>query len=91
MTARLIQGISLMALGLASLGAFAQLPPGDLSGLTNATPAGDWSIKLWRYLFGSFADNPFAPGGPNTLMGNIFVIFNTAVFVVGFAWAMYGC
>jgi conjugal transfer/type IV secretion protein DotA/TraY len=90
MTARLLQGITLMGLGLASLGAFAQVAPGDLSGLTNATPAGDWSIKLWRYLFGSFADNPFSPGGPTTLMGNIFVIFNTAIFVVGFAWAMYG-
>jgi conjugal transfer/type IV secretion protein DotA/TraY len=47
-------------------------------------------MKLWRYVFGDFADNPFSPGGPSTLLGNMFVIFNTAIFTVGFAWAMYG-
>jgi conjugal transfer/type IV secretion protein DotA/TraY len=89
-TSRLLQGFSLMVLSGLAFSAWAQPAPGDLASLTNATPAGDWSIKLWRYLFGSFADSPFSPGGPDTLMGNMFVVFNTAVFVVGFAWAMYG-
>lgn len=89
---RIATGLALMALSLASFAALAQSAPtpGDLAGLMSATPSGDWSMKLWKYLFGDFAENPFSPGGPSTLLGNIFVIFNTAIFTVGFAWALYG-
>jgi conjugal transfer/type IV secretion protein DotA/TraY len=82
-------GILLMVLAGVAGSAIAQTP-GELAGLMSATPEGDWSMKLWRYVLGDFADNPFSPGGPNTLLGSMLVIFNTAIFTVGFAWALYG-
>lgn len=89
---RSLSAVVLMALSALSFAAYGQsLPqPTDFTGILSSTPPGDWSMKLWRYVFGDFADNPFAPGGPTTLMGNLFLIFNTAVFTVGFVWAMYG-
>lgn len=89
---RLLTGLTMMALSFWSISAVAQSlqSPGDLTGLMSATPQGDWSMKLWRYVFGDFADSPFSPGTPGTLLGNLFVIFNTAIFTVGFSWAMYG-
>ncbi|MEJ8837551.1 DotA/TraY family protein [Ramlibacter sp. AN1133] len=89
---RILSGLALMALSLCSVAAFGQsIPsPSDFTGLMNATPSGDWSMKLWRYIFGGFADNPFSPGSPTTLLGSLFIVLNTALFTVGFAWAMYG-
>lgn len=62
----------------------------DINSLTAATPDSDWSMRMWRSLLGSFADNPFTLGSPTTLLGNMFLVFNACVFVVGFTWAMYG-
>lgn len=63
----------------------------DLSSLTSATPANDWSMRMWRSIFGDFATNPLTTlGGPTSLLGSVFLIFNTCVFTLGFAWAMYG-
>ena len=82
-------GVLFMALSLSCAAAMAQTPS-DLTGLMSATPQGDWSMKLWRYIFGDFADNPFGMGGANTLLGNMLVVFNTAIFTIGFTWALYG-
>lgn len=82
--------VVLAALASWSGAAFAQAIP-SMAGLTAATPADDWSMKLWTSLFGAFAQNPFSTlGGPTTLLGGVFVIFNTCIFVAGFTWALYG-
>lgn len=87
-------GVLLMAAALMMMGTgnlWAQAAPPDLNALTAATPDGDWSMKMWRSLFGDFAENPFSTlGGPTTLLGGVFVIFNGCIFVVGFFWALYG-
>lgn len=86
-------GLLLMAAALlmGMTNVWAQGSPPDLNALTAATPEGDWSIKMWRSLFGDFAQSPFSTlGSPSTLLGGIFVIFNGCIFVVGFFWALYG-
>lgn len=63
----------------------------SLASLLAATPTDDWSMKMWRSLFGAFADTPFGTlGAPTTLLGGIFVIFNACIFAAGFTWALYG-
>ena len=65
-------------------------PPG-VNQLMQATPPGDWSIKIFTWAFGEFATNPLTDlGGPTTLLGSIFLIFNTCVFILGGAWASWG-
>lgn len=89
---RVTQGVILMLLGALAIAgpALAQGIP-DLDGLRGATPEADWSMKLWRSLFGDFADDPFSQlGGPTSLLGSVFIIFNGCIFVVGFTWALYG-
>lgn len=69
---------------------FSQALP-SITDLIEATPDDDWSMKMWTSLFGDFAQNPFSTvGGPTTLLGGVFVIFNTCIFVAGFTWALYG-
>lgn len=86
--------MALFALGaLAAAPALAQTPGAipDVNSLTAATTSGDWSVKMWKSLLGDFAVNPFSTlGQPTTLLGSVFLVFNAAVFVVGFTWAMYG-
>jgi len=89
---RVTQGVILMLLGALAIAgpALAQGIP-DLDALRGATPEADWSMKLWRSLFGDFADDPFSQlGGPTSLLGSVFIIFNGCIFVVGFTWALYG-
>lgn len=70
--------------------AFAQTLP-TMESILQATKDDDWSMKMWTSLFGEFARNPFSTlGGPTTLLGGVFVIFNTCIFVAGFTWALYG-
>lgn len=93
----LIRGVALMM--LAALNVFFVLPRDavaqsvapDLGQIMGATGADDWSMSMWRMLLGSFADSPFgALGAPDSLLGAIFLIFNGAMFAVGFTWALYG-
>jgi conjugal transfer/type IV secretion protein DotA/TraY len=76
---------------LASGAALAQsTQPADLSSYLAATPAGDFSMKLWESVLGQFARNPFSQaGGPTTLLGKLFIIFNSAIFAVGSALVGY--
>lgn len=64
----------------------------DVDSILNATKNDtDWSIRLWRSLFGNFALDPFSMlGAPTTLLGSAFLIFNSGIFVVGFVWALFG-
>lgn len=67
--------------------------PPDFAELTKATDGipGDWSMRIWRYAFGDFAKNPLtAIGLPDTLLGAIFLVFNSCVFILGGIWATYG-
>lgn len=88
--------LAFLGLMLASGMAMAAAPVGDITydsimqAATTEIP-GDWSRKLWRYAFGDFAENPLTTlGGPSTLLGAIFLVFNSCVFVVGGMWATYG-
>lgn len=89
------QGVYLMVFALTMLAAgavFAQevQVPQSITELTSATPASDWSMRMWRSLFGEFADDPFSTlGAPTTLLGSVFIVFNGAIFVVGTIWATY--
>ncbi len=91
--------VCVLAMALAAFGVFAAMPAlaqpaggiPDINSLTAATTADDWSMKMWKSLLGDFAANPFSTlGQPTTLLGSVFLVFNAAVFVVGFTWAMYG-
>jgi conjugal transfer/type IV secretion protein DotA/TraY len=51
---------------------------------------GDKAGELLTNLFSDFAQNPFSQtGGPNTLLGNLFFIFNSGLFVIGTALLTY--
>ncbi len=93
----LLKGMAMMMLSALSVflvfprGAWAQSVAPDLNQIMGATGADDWSMSMWRLLLGSFADSPFgALGAPDSLLGAIFLIFNGAMFAVGFTWALYG-
>lgn len=81
--------VALLAL-LASGAAFGQSSDFDLARYFNATPATDWSMRLWESVLGVFARSPFSPGGATTLLGKMFIVLNAAIFAVGTAWLLYG-
>ena len=55
------------------------------------TPAGDESQKLFQNLLGNFYTSPLtAVGGSTSLIGAMFLVFNSCIFVVGMLWAGYG-
>ncbi len=81
--------VALLAL-LASGAAFGQSSDFDLARYFNATPATDWSMRLWESVLGVFARSPFSPGGATTLLGKMFIVLNGAIFAVGTAWLGYG-
>jgi conjugal transfer/type IV secretion protein DotA/TraY len=92
MLSQFTRGLSfgVLALFFAVSGVHAQGMP-DLASLTQSTTSTDWSIGMWRMLFGEFVDNPFSTlGGPTTLLGGIFIVLNGVVFVLGFSWALFG-
>lgn len=63
-----------------------------LAEITSATSIGtDMSYKVFVTLLGPIFDNPFSSlGGPTTLLGALFLVFNTFIFLVGMMWAAYG-
>jgi len=80
---------ALLAVLLVVGAAHAQVP--NLASLTGATTPDDWSMRLWTMLLGTFARDPFSTlGAPTTLLGSIFIVFNSCIFAVGVAWALYG-
>lgn len=52
--------------------------------------AGDHSRNILENLLADFAQNPFtAVGQPDTLLGNLFFLFNSGIFIVGTALLSY--
>lgn len=52
--------------------------------------AGDHSRSILENLLADFAKNPFtAVGQPDTLLGNLFFLFNSGIFIVGTALLSY--
>lgn len=81
--------LTLLASG-AALAQSAQPADFDLSIYFAATPANDFSMKLWESVLGQFARNPFSQtGGPTTLLSKLFIVFNAAIFAVGTALIGY--
>lgn len=72
--------------------AFAQVDiNGTMAQYQGATGASDMSTMAFTSLLGTFFSNPFAAlGSAGTLLGSMFLIFNTFVLVVGTIWATYG-
>ena len=57
----------------------------------DATRAGDMSTQAFTALLGTFFTNPFsALGTASTLLGSMFLVFNTFILVAGTIWATYG-
>jgi conjugal transfer/type IV secretion protein DotA/TraY len=57
----------------------------------DATGANDMSTQAFTALLGTFFTNPFAAiGTASTLLGSMFLIFNTFILVAGTIWATYG-
>jgi conjugal transfer/type IV secretion protein DotA/TraY len=48
-------------------------------------------MLMWQFVLGHFAESPFAIGdASSTLLGSLFVVFNTCIFSVGMIWLTYG-
>lgn len=57
----------------------------------DATTSGDMSTQAFTALLGTFFTNPFsAIGTASTLLGSMFLVFNTFILVAGTIWATYG-
>ncbi|MBS0454171.1 MAG: DotA/TraY family protein [Proteobacteria bacterium] len=57
----------------------------------DATKASDMSTQAFTALLGTFFTNPFsAIGSATTLLGSMFLVFNTFILVAGTIWATYG-
>ena len=68
---------------------------GGTAGLTqpylDATKSSDMSTQAFTALLGTFFTNPFsALGSASTLLGSMFLVFNTFILVAGTIWATYG-
>lgn len=88
-----LRSLFLILLAFLTVGvAFAQTTqPMSTQDILGATPQTDLSRLLWRSIFGKFADDPWAISVSSmSLLGNMFVLFNTLVFSVGVAWISYG-
>jgi len=84
--------LSLVALTIAlqSVDALAQTMPTYQDIQTSAgSSKDDTSREILSRLLGPFADNPFTPGQPSTLLGWLFFYFNAALFVIGSAFIGY--
>jgi hypothetical protein len=78
-----------LLLGLLVSSAFAQ--PMTVDEINAATPNSDLSKMMWKFILGDFAESPFSSiGVPHTLLGGMFVVFNTAIFSIGLIWLTYG-
>lgn len=57
----------------------------------DATKSTDMSTQAFTALLGTFFTNPFsAIGSASTLLGSMFLVFNTFILVAGTIWATYG-
>lgn len=57
----------------------------------DATRPSDMSTQAFTALLGQFFTNPFAAvGSASTLLGSMFLVFNTFILVAGTIWATYG-
>jgi conjugal transfer/type IV secretion protein DotA/TraY len=57
----------------------------------DATKSSDMSTQAFTALLGTFFTNPFsALGSASTLLGSMFLVFNTFILVAGTIWATYG-
>jgi conjugal transfer/type IV secretion protein DotA/TraY len=57
----------------------------------DATKSTDMSTQAFTALLGTFFTNPFAAlGSASTLLGSMFLVFNTFILVAGTIWATYG-
>ncbi|KWT65020.1 MULTISPECIES: DotA/TraY family protein [unclassified Variovorax] len=57
----------------------------------DATKSSDMSTQAFTALLGTFFTNPFsAIGTASTLLGSMFLVFNTFILVAGTIWATYG-
>lgn len=57
----------------------------------DATRSSDMSTQAFTALLGTFFTNPFsAIGTASTLLGSMFLVFNTFILVAGTIWATYG-
>ena len=84
---------ALAALGLASttLVSFAQGTGALTQPYLDATSSSDMSTQAFTALLGPFFTNPFsAIGSATTLLGSMFLVFNTFILVAGTIWATYG-
>lgn len=76
---------------LTVMGGFAFAQATDFGTLSKAPdPGADESMRVFVSILGNFAQNPFSQlGGPTTLMGGLFLVFNSCIFTIGFVWALY--
>ncbi|OXR48576.1 hypothetical protein PuT2_11420 [Pusillimonas sp. T2] len=86
--------LAFCAAALVSNAAFAQLT-GDIGTsydelILAAQQPGDHSRNILQDLLSDFGQNPFtAVGRPDTLLGNLFFLFNSGIFIVGTALLSY--
>jgi conjugal transfer/type IV secretion protein DotA/TraY len=56
-----------------------------------AARPGDWSTQLWADTIGPFFTDPFGQAGlPTTVLGQLFLVFNGAIFAIAVAWLGWG-
>lgn len=56
-----------------------------------ATGSGDLSVFVMHAIVGGFWDSPLSfAGGASTIMGVLFLVLNSAIFVIGTTWMTYG-
>lgn len=75
------------ALALAQAGPTPMAPTDFLQ----STRPDDYATRLFTFLLGDFFRSPLAAiGGSPSLVGALFLIFNSAIFMIGMIWAGYG-
>lgn len=78
---------------LISASVYAQTGPtniGDIQDAAGKSPD-DASRFILKQLFGQFGDNPMtATGAPDTLLGNVILMFNASAFIIAVFWLSYG-
>lgn len=87
-----IRKLLLIALGTAlmSTAVFAA-GPSNVNDFFNATAADDASVTLFEKVIGAGRlSSPFATGAPAGAIGNMFLVLNVFVFMVGIFFASYG-
>lgn len=90
MKKRILTPLLLVALSMVMQLAYA-VPVLGVADILGKTPPKDESTAIFTHLLGTFFTSPLSSaGGASTLIGSLFLIFNSAIFVVGMLWAGYG-